>query len=197
MTADQLINSLDTLPVAEFQRVAARVLELDAHYRSYDAPAQTPETRQEALQGRRGVSYRQELAKCGKAACKRCAAGQGHGPYWRAYWFEGGKTRSKYIGKHLPEHVQKAQPEQATTQPSAIQLERVTDAPVSVPVAEVEQLPDVEIVRWRGGRWHLAGGLKGNHYTICGQRIPEDERAVYSPYTEPRQVTCGRCRAHT
>jgi DnaJ-class molecular chaperone len=26
----------------------------------------------------------------------------GHGPYWYAFWKEGGKTRSKYVGKARP-----------------------------------------------------------------------------------------------
>ena len=44
------------------------------------------------------VTYRQEHVKCGKDRCTTCP----HGPYWYAYWKEGGKTRSRYIGRHLP-----------------------------------------------------------------------------------------------
>ena len=44
------------------------------------------------------VSYRQEYVKCGKERCRSCP----HGPYWYAYWKEGGRTRSRYIGRHLP-----------------------------------------------------------------------------------------------
>ena len=43
------------------------------------------------------VSYRQEEVTCGKPGCTRCP----HGPYWYAYWREGGRTRSRYIGKTL------------------------------------------------------------------------------------------------
>lgn len=47
------------------------------------------------------VSYQHEYVKCGKAGCK-CASGQGHGPYWYAYWSDAlGKTHKKYIGKDL------------------------------------------------------------------------------------------------
>lgn len=55
----------------------------------------------EPPQGRaRGkVSYRQEHVRCGKERCTRCP----HGPYWYAYWREGGRVRSRYIGKHPPE----------------------------------------------------------------------------------------------
>ena len=42
------------------------------------------------------ITYRQEKVSCGKN-CKGCP----HGPYWYGYWREGGKTRSKYIGKSL------------------------------------------------------------------------------------------------
>ncbi len=42
------------------------------------------------------VTYRLERVSCGKG-CKGCP----HGPYWYGYWKEGGKTRSKYIGKRL------------------------------------------------------------------------------------------------
>ena len=42
------------------------------------------------------ITYRLERVSCGKN-CKGCP----HGPYWYGYWREGGKTRSKYIGKNL------------------------------------------------------------------------------------------------
>lgn len=45
-------------------------------------------------------TYRQVFIKCGKESCK-CAEGPGHGPYWYAYWSEGGHTRCQYIGKKL------------------------------------------------------------------------------------------------
>lgn len=44
------------------------------------------------------ITYRLEHVSCGKN-CKGCP----HGPYWYGYWKEGGKTRSKYIGKRLVE----------------------------------------------------------------------------------------------
>lgn len=48
------------------------------------------------------VTYRQEHVRCGKDACTRCP----HGPYWYAYWREGGRLRSRYIGKELPERAE-------------------------------------------------------------------------------------------
>lgn len=44
------------------------------------------------------VTFRQEMVRCGKKGCSRCP----HGPYWYAYWREGGRSRSRYVGKELP-----------------------------------------------------------------------------------------------
>jgi hypothetical protein len=49
-----------------------------------------------AVKNHGSMTYRLEKVSCGKN-CKGCP----HGPYWYAYWREGGKTRSKYIGKNL------------------------------------------------------------------------------------------------
>jgi hypothetical protein len=49
-------------------------------------------------------TYRREMVRCGKKSCK-CADGELHGPYWYAYWTEGGKTKSQYVGKHLPKRI--------------------------------------------------------------------------------------------
>jgi hypothetical protein len=46
------------------------------------------------------ITYRQEKISCGKN-CRGCP----HGPYWYGYRREGGKTRSKYIGKSLSQRV--------------------------------------------------------------------------------------------
>jgi hypothetical protein len=45
-----------------------------------------------------GVTYRQELVRCGKPGCTKCP----HGPYWYAYYREDGRLRSRYIGRDLP-----------------------------------------------------------------------------------------------
>jgi hypothetical protein len=49
------------------------------------------------------VTYRLETVKCGKPNCRSCP----HGPYWYAYYREGKRLRSRYIGRELPEDVQK------------------------------------------------------------------------------------------
>lgn len=45
------------------------------------------------------VTYRLESVDCGKQGCTKCP----HGPYWYAYWREGGRVRSRYIGKRRPD----------------------------------------------------------------------------------------------
>ena len=49
------------------------------------------------------VSYRLESVRCGKPNCTSCP----HGPYWYAYFREGKRLKSRYIGRELPEDVQK------------------------------------------------------------------------------------------
>jgi len=44
------------------------------------------------------VTFRQQSVRCGKKGCTSCP----HGPYWYAYWREGGRMRSRYVGKELP-----------------------------------------------------------------------------------------------
>ncbi len=52
----------------------------------------------------RGVTYRQQYVRCGKAHCKTCPPhGPGHGPYWYGfYWGYRQRTKSFYVGKVLP-----------------------------------------------------------------------------------------------
>ena len=41
-------------------------------------------------------NIRQQYVKCGKPQCQKK-----HGPYLYAYWKEGNKTKSRYVGKKL------------------------------------------------------------------------------------------------
>ncbi len=52
------------------------------------------------------VTYRQQIAYCGKPRCRKCRDGIGHGPYWYAYRTENGVTIRTYVGKHLPPEAQ-------------------------------------------------------------------------------------------
>ena len=51
------------------------------------------------------ITYQLQYRKCGKPSCGTCKRGPGHGPYWYAYWREGNKLRSGYIGKVQPNGV--------------------------------------------------------------------------------------------
>jgi hypothetical protein len=55
------------------------------------------------LPGDHHITYQLQFRKCGKHTCSTCRDGQGHGPYWYAYWREGSRLRSGYIGKMPPE----------------------------------------------------------------------------------------------
>jgi hypothetical protein len=48
------------------------------------------------------ITYQLQYRKCGKASCSTCRKTQGHGPYWYAYWREGARLRSGYVGKVHP-----------------------------------------------------------------------------------------------
>lgn len=48
------------------------------------------------------ITYQLQFRKCGKASCSTCRNGQGHGPYWYAYWRDGSRLRSGYVGKLHP-----------------------------------------------------------------------------------------------
>jgi hypothetical protein len=52
-------------------------------------------------------TYQLEKIRCGKPKCK-CNQGALHGGYWYFYWREGGKLRSRYIGKKKPAELNDA-----------------------------------------------------------------------------------------
>jgi hypothetical protein len=100
MDAATILDSLDTLTVAELRRVAARAIEL---LRFYDEMAQPAPNVVETIVSP-GGHYRAEMVRCGQERCKKCAEGAyGHGPYWYLYQYSGGKVRKSYIGKKRPE----------------------------------------------------------------------------------------------
>ena len=78
------IRTLDTYDLRRLQMLIRGLLLEDP------APEDAPATGK--------VTFRQQSVKCGKQGCTRCP----HGPYWYAYWREGGRMRSRYVGKELP-----------------------------------------------------------------------------------------------
>lgn len=75
------------------------------------------------------ITYRQQRKYCGKARCRKCRDGIGHGPYWFAFHMVDGKTVQTYIGKQLPPDVQAAQGASASLL-SARQLGRAHQRPL-------------------------------------------------------------------
>ena len=51
-------------------------------------------------------TLRSEMVKCGKARCRKCERGEGHGPYWYLYFRRNSKLTSRYIGKMIPEDLE-------------------------------------------------------------------------------------------
>lgn len=62
------------------------------------------------IPGDQHITYQLQYRKCGKASCSTCRNGQGHGPYWYAYWREGSRLRSGYVGKVHPHMRDQAPP---------------------------------------------------------------------------------------
>jgi hypothetical protein len=58
----------------------------------------------QAVQSFGSLTFRYETVRCGKPNCTRCP----HGPYWYAYWKENGRTRSRYVGRALPQRAKEA-----------------------------------------------------------------------------------------
>ena len=61
------------------------------------------------------LTLERKYIRCTRAGCRICTAWdsteRGHGPYWYAFWKEGGRTRSKYVGKELPPELAAQQAE--------------------------------------------------------------------------------------
>lgn len=55
-----------------------------------------------------GITYQLERVQCGKKTCKRCP----HGPYWYSYQRQGGKVKSRYVGKGIPAFLCNSTPPQ-------------------------------------------------------------------------------------
>jgi hypothetical protein len=64
--------------------------------RAAPSPAAKPSSSSRPLAVRipTGATLRRQKVQCGKARCKKW-----HGPYWYAFWWADGRTRSAYIGK--------------------------------------------------------------------------------------------------
>ena len=97
------------------------------------------------------ITYRQQYTRCGKQRCRKCREGAGHGPYWYAYWSEKGRTVSKYIGTHLPEHIEAAR--QSPEEKEKESLTTRADAYPSTPILRIYLLGQFRIERKIDSEW--------------------------------------------
>jgi hypothetical protein len=74
------------------------------------------------------ITYQLQYRKCGKSSCSTCRNGQGHGPYWYAYWREGSRLRSGYIGKIRPLFQKSRELVRSNSEPHGVSQARVTDS---------------------------------------------------------------------
>lgn len=83
------------------QKEIEQLREIDERLRrvAQERRASMPRPAVHAEQTFGSITFRYETVRCGKANCTRCP----HGPYWYAYWKESGRTRSRYVGRMLPE----------------------------------------------------------------------------------------------
>jgi hypothetical protein len=79
------------------------------------------------------ITYQQQYRKCGKAACGTCRQGKGHGPYWYAYWREGSRLRSGYVGKKHPTLQEEiAAPENKLEPPTVLRKDEYAAKPALI-----------------------------------------------------------------
>jgi hypothetical protein len=98
---------LEGLDPAEFQEIAYMISDIqreraEARRRKRE---QRRSTAREEAHNKRDLEL--EHVNCGKKACKKCASGELHGPYWYLYRPKEnapGRT-SEYVGKVLPANL--------------------------------------------------------------------------------------------
>src|SRR5439155_11000306 len=133
------------------------------------------------------VTYRQQFTRCGKQRCRKCREGEGHGPYWYAYWSEKGRTVSKYIGIQLPLHSE------ATQQQEEDQAQHIPVQSSVGPLLRVYLLGQFRVERRNGNEWlpvdnrlwhrRRARALLGCLLTSPGRRLGR-EQAMESLWPE-------------
>src|SRR5579859_3916883 len=95
------------------------------------------------------ITYRRQFTRCGKQRCRKCKEGQGHGPYWYAYWSENGRTISKYIGTQAPPEIEAPAPADEELPTSEIATSQQNDSPL----LRVYLLGQFRVERRIGNEW--------------------------------------------
>ncbi len=127
------------------------------------------------------VTYRQQFTRCGKARCRKCREGEGHGPYWYAYWSEKGRTVSKYVGIEPPTHSE-AMHQQSDEKD---QVSSVAVQGAAGPLLRVYLLGQFRVERRNGNAWNpvdnrlwhrrRARALLGCLLTSPGRRLGREQ----------------------
>ena len=65
-----------------------------------------------------------EYVRCGKPTCRCVTGGPQHGPYWRRFWREAGRTRSVYVRQADVDATRRAIAQWQRTHPSLRSLLR-------------------------------------------------------------------------
>jgi len=67
------------------------------------APQASSDAQEEPVEQGSRPTYQLQHRRCGKAYCRTCREGPGHGPYWYSFSRgSDGRLRSRYVGKVLP-----------------------------------------------------------------------------------------------
>ncbi|MBO0779342.1 MAG: hypothetical protein J2P37_10990 [Ktedonobacteraceae bacterium] len=74
------------------------------------------------------ITYQLQFRKCGKPTCSTCRNTQGHGPYWYAYWRQGSRLKSGYVGKTNPKKQETDATQKDQKQPSVKKRETAVPA---------------------------------------------------------------------
>lgn len=94
----EALSDLEWMTDAQLEMIANRANAI-IESRKPAPPAPAP-TNREVIERREvgGIAYQLEKVRCGKEGCGKCP----HGPYWYSYQRQGGKVKSKYVGKGIP-----------------------------------------------------------------------------------------------
>lgn len=87
----------------------------------FSAPASSPIVPQKTqAQPAPTIHYRLQNVFCRKPACRKCRDGIGHGPYWYAYRYAHGHTKTIYLGKAVPNEKAQAPAQRKQAAPRVV-----------------------------------------------------------------------------
>jgi len=143
----------------------------------------------------RHLTYQQRMKYCYRTTCKGCRSGiPSHGPYWYVSWREGGRVRSRYLGKQAPPGY--------TLPPESQAVPLITPSlPPQQPPLHVQTLGRFKV--WRGGdpipdqRWKRkkAAALFGILLSQPDFRLHRDQLCELLWPGVETEVAAGRLRS--